>query len=112
VLEDWRLIGIRGWFNIVASVIEPWYVTAPRQVDENGIRLTVSLIVLCQLAANPPGRDPHGRILSWIERSVSLEDFDSNDIFLQKVGLSGECALDGEPQEGAELLRVLKEGVG
>src|SRR5262245_9900160 len=87
---------------------ELWTVAAFRKFDDNRIVLALRLVVFLQLRAKPGCFCADNRVRSWIKTGASIENFDTEDIFLEQVGLSFKSLRDHELQEPAMTRRLNK----
>src|ERR1035441_9448091 len=62
----------------------------------------VGFVMMVQLGAKPPGLDAHDRVEARIKGLVLVEDSQSNQVFLELIGVSIERLGDYEGEEPAQ----------
>ena len=81
-------------------------VASAHEFDDDWILEAVGFVMMVQLGAKPPGLDAHDRVEARIKGLVLVEDSQSNQVFLELIGVSIERLVDYEGEEPAQPSRV------
>ncbi len=76
-----------------------WCVSALRQINTNGIALTIGPVVFAKLLTQSRGLDAHDGIEDGIERFGTIEDLQSDIVTLQPFTATGKSFIDKVFQE-------------
>jgi hypothetical protein len=85
--------------------VKAWHIAAERQTDTNRTPIDASLIVTVEHGAQSASLHPDDRIGLRVERGVSAKNIHRDGVSLDRVGFSGELALDYVGEKLRELRR-------